>query len=98
MLDLRLSPRVGEDLDSIWRYSAARYGVDAADTYLRGFNETFSVLRTHPEAGAAVKGIAGAPVRSFGYRQHRLFYEITDDRIDVLRIAHKAQNHASLFD
>ncbi|MFA6113214.1 MAG: type II toxin-antitoxin system RelE/ParE family toxin [Sphingomonas sp.] len=97
MLDLRITGDAGDDLDTIWRYTRERYGGDAADTYLRGFNELFVLLRERPEAGAVVPGVR-PETRSFGYRRHRAYYRITEHRVEIVRIAHKAQNAGLFFD
>jgi len=95
MLDLRISGDAGDDLDAIWSYTRERYGGDAADAYLRGFNTLFAFLREHPEAGAVVPGVR-PETRSFSYRRHRAYYRIAEHRVEIIRIAHKAQN-ARLF-
>ena len=97
MLDLRISGEAGDDLDSIWRYTRDRYGGAAADDYLRGFNALFDLLRERPEAGAVVPGIR-PEMRSFGHRRHRAYYRIFEHRIEIVRIAHKAQNARLFFD
>lgn len=97
MLDLRITPEAGSDLVNIWRYTESRYGSDAADTYLRGFNDLFSLIRERPDAGAVVSGLKPT-VRSFGYRQHRVYYRIDRQRVEIVRIAHKAQNAALFFE
>ena len=97
MLDLRISGDAGDDLDSIWRYTRERYGGAAADAYLRGFNALFALLRERPEAGAVVPGVR-PETRSFGHRRHRAYYRIIEHRIEIIRIAHKAQNARLFFD
>ena len=74
-----------------------RYGGDAADAYLRGFNTLFALLRERPEAGAVVTGVH-PETRSFGYNRHRAYYRIAEHRIEIIRIAHKAQNARLFFD
>lgn len=96
MLDLRITGAAGDDLDGIWRYTNERYGGEAANIYLRGFNGVFDFLREHPEAGAPVHGVR--PItRSFRQREHRIYYRTDGKRIEVFRIAHRAQNVALFF-
>lgn len=91
MPDVRLAPKAEDDLAAIWDYSNRSLGPDAASTYLRGFNEVFDKLADFPQLGAIIDGIIPT-TRSFGHRQHRLFYRIDSDRMLVVRILHKAQN------
>lgn len=97
MLDLRISGDAGDDLDAIWRYTRDNYGGVAADEYLRGFNHLFALLRERPEAGAVVPGVR-PETRSFGHRRHRAYYRIVEHRVEIVRIAHKAQNAGLFFD
>jgi toxin ParE1/3/4 len=96
MLELRITGDAGDDLDAIWRYTNDQYGDAAANSYLRGFNGVFALLRERPEAGAVVAGISPV-IRSFGHRQHRVYYRIDRERVEIVRIAHKAQNAVLFF-
>ncbi len=84
MVELRLSAEADADLVDIWRWGFERFGAESADAYMRTLGEAFDLLRRFPEAGA-VRDDVRPPVRSFGCRSHRLFYDLGEDGVLVVR-------------
>ena len=79
------------DLADIDDYSADQFGQEVADAYARGFNETFDLLRLHPEAGAA-KPELGKAIRCIVHRKHRIFYTVNHGTVLIVRIVHHARD------
>ncbi len=88
MSQVILSPKAKSDLSDIWDYTLAEWGIDQAEKYVR-------------ELWAAMKGQACDPSASTdisdvrkGYRKirsgsHVIFFKLTRDGIDVVRILHQ---------
>jgi toxin ParE1/3/4 len=83
-----LSPRAGADLDEIWDYSVAHWGVDRTERYIRELRRTIEYLAADPRR----RGRQCDEIRKGYYRHavgsHVLFYRLTGDGIDVVRILH----------
>ncbi len=94
---LERSEAADRDLDEILGYSVIQFGEAVAADYFFSFDEAFALLERHPRAGNPAPE-AGAHVRRLKHRSHRIFYEIEQDRIFVLRILHPAMDVTDLFD
>lgn len=88
---LELSRRAQADLDDIRDYSLAAFGVERAIAYLDAIEGAFRRMLDFPEIGAMLPSVH-PPIRSLGCQQHRIYYEVGDDTILVLRILHKAMD------
>ena len=93
---LDLSRDADADLDDILEYGVKMFGLEVGRKYYFRFDETFRFLREFPEAGAVREELDGNP-RSFGHERHRIFYDIEDERIFVLRVLHHAMDHRRAF-
>lgn len=62
-----------------------------ARDYLHGMRERFALLRTHALIGSDEADL-GVGLRSLGYRSHRIYYAVQQDRILIVRILHHAQD------
>ena len=94
---LERSRAADSDLDEILAYSLLRFGEAAAREYFFSFEDAFGLLERHPAAGEAVDEIQPG-VRRFRHRRHRIFYEIQQDRLFVLRILHHAMSLDDRFE
>jgi toxin ParE1/3/4 len=94
---VRLAGQARDDLDAIWSYTATQHGADAADEYVRSFNDIFARLREFPHIGVAVKGLRPAS-RSVKHRHYRLYYRLTEDEVEILTIVHGARDVSRLLD
>jgi plasmid stabilization system protein ParE len=56
-----------EDLLLIAEYGAGRWGVDAAISFVRTFEDAFDLLEQHPDAGRS-RGELGEGIRSWLHR------------------------------
>ncbi|HBC08964.1 MAG TPA: hypothetical protein DC046_15500 [Rhodospirillaceae bacterium] len=95
MAVIRLTPRAGRDLGEIWDYTANRWGMAQAETYLRSLQSALEFLAAEPERGQACDDIRP------GYRRqptgsHVIFYKMSEtaDGIDVIRILHQRMDVA----
>ncbi len=79
------------DFDAIDAYSFEEFGEDIADAYMRGFDELFELLRSHPKAGMAASEL-GKGIRKLTHRQHRIFYTVDGDLVFIARILHHAMD------
>ena len=85
-------PRAHADLDEIWDYTADRWGLEQAETYIRRLWKDIQTVADKPSLGQEC-----AEVRP-GYRKypsgsHVLFYRPTTDGIDIVRILHERMDY-----
>ncbi len=83
-----LSPRAKLDLSEIWDYTLSQWNVEQAEKYVR---ELWSAMEN--AASDPTKSVDIGDVRR-GYRKsrsgsHVIFFKVTDDGIDVVRILHQ---------
>lgn len=79
------------DLVAIRLYSLEQFGTDVADDYFLGFDLAFDRLASHPHAGNATPEY-GKAYRCLVHRSHRIFYEVRDDVVLIIRILHHAMD------
>lgn len=91
MARLRLSAAARRDLADIRRYSVREFGASVADSYFRGFNGAFRLLRERPFAGAVAPDIR-PEVRVLSYRRHRIFHRVAAGTVEIGRVLHHAQD------
>jgi toxin ParE1/3/4 len=96
MIKLRISVDARLDLVEIRLFSNEQFGKSVTDTYFRGFNEMFALLRSHPHIGQPEPDL-GDGVRSLGHRSHRIYYRVADNIIEIARILHKARDAQRLL-
>ena len=87
---VRLRARAREDLREIAAYSAERHGEAVAADYLRAIDRALELLCDFPELGAAHAEREG--VRSYPVGQHRVYYRPDAQKLNVLRVLHKAMD------
>jgi plasmid stabilization system protein ParE len=86
---LELSVTADADLFDVLAYGTAVHGEAASDAYYVGLTEVFDFLCTHPEAGQ-IDEDSGLGLRRWRYRQHRIFYQVYDDALLIVRVFHVA--------
>jgi len=92
--EVRLRAAAAADLTDILHYSIRSFGAEVAEDYVRSFERAFRLLREHPEAGAFRIGIA-PPIRCLSHRRHRIYYDIEEGTVWVVRILHHAVDERS---
>jgi toxin ParE1/3/4 len=83
-----LKPRAQSDLDEIWDYTVAKWGLDQAETYTRKLSADIATVAARPTLGRE------CPEVRHGYRKylsgsHVVFYRSAACGIEVVRILHK---------
>lgn len=82
-----LTRRAQSDLDEIWDYSAMRWGLDQAETYVRRIWTDIAVVASTPALGRARPEIRpGYHCHPTG--SHILFFRRATHGIEVVRILH----------
>ena len=89
--DYRLSPAALRDLDAIWDYTAQRWSVAQAETYIRGLTADMDLLVQEPRL-ARESHLIRPPVRLYRSGSHLIVYRIATGWLEVLRIVHMRQN------
>ena len=83
-----LSPRARGDLDEIWAYTRKTWGTRQAEVYIRTIQAAVKAAATDPGIAKSCehirKGYFTYPAGS-----HTLFFRLTTDGIDVVRILHR---------
>ena len=59
-----LSPRAQDDIAEIWDYTAQRWGIEQAESYIRDLQATLELLAENPALGRSAEAIRA------GYRKH----------------------------
>ncbi len=84
MAEYRLGPRAQRDLDGIFDYTAAKWGVSQALRYTDLIESACGDLAGAPQKAQSCPGIRS------GYRRHRVIYfRLTSFGIAVVRILHQ---------
>jgi toxin ParE1/3/4 len=91
-----LSPRTQRDLDEIWDYTAKRWSIGQAETYIRQLWRDIEAVAARPTIGRPCP-----EVRANYYRypsgSHVLFYRRIDGGVDIVRILHERMDFAQHF-
>lgn len=84
---LTLSPRAQLDIDEIWDYSADRWGIDQAETYVRRLGQHMTLIAGQPGLATPCPEIR-AGYHRFPCGAHVLFYRVVQGDVEVVRILH----------
>ena len=84
-----LSPLAQQDLDDIWEYSFANWGLEKAESYTYEIRATVMRLSQFPERGRLCDFIR-KEYRRLDHGSHTIFYVRSDTHIDVKRILHQS--------
>ena len=91
---LRWTASAKADLDNVWHH-IAQGSVKAADQYLSGLEVAALRHAANPEMGRHEPELAekfAESVRSFRFRNHRLYYAVRPDEVRVIRVLHARQD------
>ncbi len=83
-----LRPRARADLDGIWAYTVETWGLEQAQTYVRALNRAFITLAKKPELGRLYDEVYEG-LRVYPSGRHLVFYFVTNNGIDVVRVLHE---------
>src|SRR5215210_5176717 len=93
---LIVSPLAEEDLEGIWSF-VAEHDVEAADRLIDEITGRFDHLLAYPEAGRARHDLL-VNLRSFPAKGHVIFYQPTDDGVEIFRVLHGSRDIQGEFD
>lgn len=96
MSTLIVSPLAEEDLEEIWSFVAER-DVEAADRLIDEITGRFDHLLAYPEAGRARHELL-VNLRSLPVKRYVIFYQPTDDGVEIFRVLHGSRDVQSEFD
>lgn len=82
------SPRAQLDLDEIWEYSADRWNIEQADSYVRGLVHACIELASGTRDGRDAGDIRPGYFK-FTVISHVIFYKESNGIMDVVRILHQ---------
>ena len=83
-----LSPRAQSDLEAIWDHTERQWGLDQAEQYLRQIWQGIEIVAAKPLVGRDCSELR-ASYRKYRTGAHVLFYRVTGEIIDVVRILHE---------
>lgn len=83
-----LRPRARADLADIWSYTASQWGVDQAETYIRQIRSAVEAVAANPGLGKSCDEVR-AGYRRYPAGMHLLFYKLSSEGVDVIRILHR---------
>ncbi|MDE1159444.1 MAG: type II toxin-antitoxin system RelE/ParE family toxin [Neorhizobium sp.] len=88
----RLTPRAKRDLEDIWLYTVDTWSADKAEDYHAGLIAAFARLAAGKSRGRR----SDVRVDYWKYRvgSHVVFYKLTEDGIEVVRILHERMDVA----
>ena len=96
MPSLIVSPLAEEDLEEIWSFVAER-DVEAADRLIDEITGRFDHLLAYPEAGRARHELL-VNLRSLPVKKYVIFYQPTDDGVEIFRVLHGSRDVQGEFD
>jgi toxin ParE1/3/4 len=91
MISLRFAPRARADIDGIWNYTTQKWNMDQAEAYLLAIEHAVNLLRENPRLGRNASDI-GEGLFKFPVASHFIYYRLTSNRLDVVRILHKSMD------
>lgn len=86
----RFRVKAQSDLNNIFDYSARQHGPEVADRYLASIGAALDRLCDFPKLGAARR--TRPALRSYPVGEHRIYYQVADGELLVVRILHKAMD------
>lgn len=96
MRQIVITEQAEADLENIGRY-LMQYSPNATVRVLRNFRKQFNLLATFPLLGRARDDVLiGA--RCLVMDEYLIFYQPSDEIVEILRIRHGAQEPQDLFD
>ncbi|OOH90275.1 hypothetical protein BMT54_05085 [Pasteurellaceae bacterium 15-036681] len=84
----KLSRKAEQDIELLYRYTIAQFGVNQATTYVEGLVEQFELLVQFPKLGKEADHIA-PKIRSLLYQSHTIYYKCRQNDIFIVRVIHQ---------
>jgi len=83
-----LSPKAKSDLSDIWDYTLAEWGIDQAEKYVRALWAELQRQACDPSISVDISDVR-KDYRKARSGSHVIFFKLTGDEIDVVRILHQ---------
>jgi toxin ParE1/3/4 len=100
MTDLRRpviwSPDANSDLSKIWDYYFEAAGRTTTERIVREIGQVCRILEEHPLAGRSRDEIRSG-LRSLVANPHVVFYRVTDDVVEIVRVLDGRQDLDEIF-
>ena len=95
MTGYRLTPAAQRDLSTIWDYTAERWDIQQAETYIGEIRAAVERVAEDPRRGRARDEIRDGH-SSYSVVSHVLFYRTKEDTggVDIVRILHQRMDPA----
>ena len=88
---LVIAPAAKTDLKDIYQYGLRHWGQPQSNRYLEKLKEHFWSLTAQPLMGVGRSELLPG-VRSLAIESHTLFYRVTADRVEIIRVLHGRQD------
>lgn len=85
MANYKLSTKAAIDIAEIYEYGIFKFGLNQAQTYLKGLEENLGVLVSRPELSRKANYISPSLYR-FKYQSHIVFFTLAEDEAFIVRI------------
>ncbi len=86
-----LRPRARRDIEQIWDNTAKSWGTAQAEVYVRQIQGSLETIACEPRIGRTCDEVR-VGYRKFPSGSHIVFYRISADTIDVVRILHQSMD------
>jgi toxin ParE1/3/4 len=96
MSNYRLSPLAEEDLFKIISTTIESWGIAQAKVYAQTIDSALLKLAQYPDFGRERSDVYNG-ARSFPVEKHIVFYQVSDNGIDVARILHQRMDLSKHF-
>lgn len=94
---LEISAIAQKDLEHIYQYSLSEWGVHRASHYLSAIQSKLIELSDNPKMGQERPDLL-TNTRIFFVGSHIIFYLITEQRLEILRVLHERQDQINYFE
>ncbi len=84
---LVIAPAAKTDLKDIYQYGLRQWGQTRSDSYLENIKEQLWTLTDQPLIGVDRSELL-ADTRSLPVESHTLFYRVTPDTVEIIRVLH----------
>jgi toxin ParE1/3/4 len=90
MKAIAFSPAAAADIDGIWNYSADRWGLDQADSYVDAIRDACYALAKGTKHGRPAEVLPDFQKYLCG--SHVVYFLDYPDHLDVIRVLHQRQD------
>ncbi len=88
---LVIAPAAKTDLKDIYQYGLRQWGKTQSESYLEKIKEQFWTLTEQPLIGVDRSELLSGG-RSLPIESHTLFYRVTPDTLEIIRVLHGRQD------